>query len=289
MVIVFNPAAGRRRAHLLWRVLDPLMASGVRLEIVETTRRGDARVLARDAAAKGARLVVAAGGDGTIAEVSNGLIGTDTALGVIPLGTANVLAHEIGLPFLPTAIAAALAFGRTRPLWPGVAQGPNGARLFVQMLGAGFDAQVVHRLPLPLKRLFGRSAYALQTARELIRYRFPPINLRVDGQEHRAGSVIVSKGRLYGGRYLLAPEALAHEPGFSVVLFERSGPLTALLCGALLPLGLLPRAPGLRRLRARRVEILGGTAAPVQADGDEAGWAPLSITDAAAPIRVVAA
>ena len=107
MVIVFNPAAGRRRAHLLWRVLDPLMASGVRLEIVETTRRGDARVLARDAAAKGARLVVAAGGDGTIAEVSNGLIGTDAALGVIPLGTANVLAHEIGLPFLPTAIAAA--------------------------------------------------------------------------------------------------------------------------------------------------------------------------------------
>ncbi|MBV8869556.1 MAG: diacylglycerol kinase family lipid kinase [Acetobacteraceae bacterium] len=289
MVIVFNPAAGRRRAHLLWRVLDPLIASGVRLEIVETTRRGDARVLARDAAAKGARLVVAAGGDGTIAEVSNGLIGTDAALGVIPLGTANVLAHEIGLPFLPTAIAAALAFGRTRLLWPGVAQGPNGARLFVQMLGAGFDAQVVHRLPLPLKRLFGRGAYALQTARELIRYRFPPIHLRVDGQEHRAGSVIVSKGRLYGGRYLLAPEALAHEPGFSVVLFERSGPLTALLCGALLPLGLLPRAPGLRRLRARRVEILGGTAAPVQADGDEAGWAPLSITDAAAPIRVVAA
>lgn len=289
MVIVFNPAAGRRRAHLLWRVLDPLMASGVRLEIVETTRRGDARVLARDAAAKGARLVVAAGGDGTIAEVSNGLIGTDAALGVIPLGTANVLAHEIGLPFLPTAIAAALAFGRTRLLWPGVAQGPNEARLFVQMLGAGFDAQVVHRLPLPLKQLFGRGAYALQTARELTRYRFPPIHLRVDGQEHRAGSVIVSKGRLYGGRYLLAPEALAHEPGFSVVLFERSGPLTALLCGALLPLGLLPRAPGLRRLRAQRVEILGGTAAPVQADGDEAGWAPLSITDAAAPIRVVAA
>jgi len=106
MVIVFNPAAGRRRAHLLWRVLDPLVANGVRLEIVETERRGDARALARAAAANGARLVVAAGGDGTIAEVSSGLVGTDAALGVIPLGTANVLAHEIGLPFLPSAIAA---------------------------------------------------------------------------------------------------------------------------------------------------------------------------------------
>jgi diacylglycerol kinase (ATP) len=289
MVIVFNPAAGRRRAHLLWRVLDPLVANGVRLEIVETARRGDARALARAAAANGARLVVAAGGDGTIAEVSSGLVGTDAALGVIPLGTANVLAHEIGLPFLPSAIAAALAFGRTRPLWPGLAQGPNGARLFVQMLGAGFDAQVVHRLPPRLKRLCGRGAYAVQTTRELVRYRFPPIHVRVDGQGHWAGSVIVSKGRLYGGRYLLAPEAMAHEPGFSVVLFERSGPPAALLCGALLPLGLLPRAPGLRRLRARRIEILGTTAAPVQADGDEAGWAPLSITDTAAPIRVVAA
>lgn len=156
------------------------------------------------------------------------------------------------------------------------------------MLGAGFDAHVVHRLPLRLKRLCGRSAYAVQTARELIRYHFPPIHVRVDGQEHVAGSVIVSKGRLYGGRYLLAPEALAHEPGFSVVLFDRGGPPSALLCGALLPLGLLPRAPVLRRLRARQVEILGTTAAPVQTDGDEAGWAPLSITDAAAPIRIVA-
>ncbi len=289
MMIVFNPVAGRRRAHLLWRVLDLLVAHGIRVEIAETTRRGDAEVLARAATLRGAKLVVAAGGDGTIAEVANGLLGTGSALGIIPLGTANVLAREIGLSFVPALVAAALAFGRTRPLWPGIARGPEGSRLFVQMLGVGFDAQVVHRLPVSLKRLCGRGAYAVQTARELARYRFPPVRVRIDGEAHEAASVIVSKGRLYGGPYLLAPEAGCHEPGFSVVLFERRAPNAALLCAALVPLGLLPRAPGTRRLRAARIEFIGDAPVPAQADGDAAGASPLSIADAAAPIPVVVA
>ncbi len=167
MMIVFNPAAGRRRAQLLWRVLDVMATSGVRLEIAETTHAGHATELARKAAVAGVRLVVAAGGDGTIAEVANGLAGSTCRLGIIPLGTANVLAHELGLPFAPRAVAASLAFGRTRIVWPGVAHERRGAtRLFVQMVGAGFDAQVVHRLSLRLKRAIGRSAYVLQDPRE---------------------------------------------------------------------------------------------------------------------------
>ena len=151
MIVIFNPAAGRRRASALWRVLDLLSASGVRLELAETQHAGHATALAREAAAGGARLVVAAGGDGTIAEVANGLAGSSAHLGVIPLGTANVLAHELGLPFTAHAVAAALAFGRTSTLWPGIATGPGMERLFVQMLGVGLDAQVVHSLNLPLK------------------------------------------------------------------------------------------------------------------------------------------
>ncbi len=151
MLIVFNPAAGARRADLLWRVLDVMATSGVRVEMIETRRAGHAAELAREAALAGRRLVVAAGGDGTIAEVACGLLGSGSILGVIPLGTANVLAHELALPFAPRAVAAALAFGRTRRLWPGLVRGAPGVagepRLFVQMLGAGFDAQVVHRMP----------------------------------------------------------------------------------------------------------------------------------------------
>src|SRR5580700_10859761 len=183
MVIVFNPVAGRRRAHLLWRVLDVLVANGVRLELAETCRSGHAEALALEAVRRGEKMVVAAGGDGTIAEVANGLMGTGARLGVIPLGTANVLAHELALPFAPRAVAAALAFGRTRTLWPGVARGAEGSRLFVQMLGVGFDAQVVHRLSLPLKRVLGRGAYVVQSLRETARYRFPPVRLRIDEVE----------------------------------------------------------------------------------------------------------
>ncbi len=286
MLIVFNPTAGRRRAALLWRVLDVMAANGVRLDLAETQHAGHAAALAREAAGRGATLVVAAGGDGTIAEVANGLNGSVCRLGVIPLGTANVMAHELGLPFAPREVAAALAFGRTRMIWPGIAVGAAGTRLFVQMLGAGFDAQVVQRLHLPLKRALGRGAYVVQSLRETARYRFPPIRLRVDGTACQAASVIVSKGHYYAGRYLLAPGTTPSEPGFTVALFDGSGPAAALLYGAALPLNLLPRMPGLRLLRAAEVTIETADV-PAQTDGDAAGLAPLLIRDAPSAIRVV--
>lgn len=285
LLIVFNPAAGRRRRQRLWRVLDLLVQNGIRLELAETSHRGHATALARDAVARGAGLVVAAGGDGTIAEVANGLSGANTPLGVIPLGTANVLAHELTLPFTPRAVASALAFGRTRQLWPGIARGPSGERLFVQMLGAGFDAAVVHHLSDALKRVLGRGAYVAQSLCEVACYRFPPLRLHLDGEECHAASVIVSKGRYYAGRHLLAPDARPTERGFSVAVFLHRGRLPALLAGALLPFDLLPRAPGMRLVRATCVDIEGG--APAQADGDPAGIASLRITDAPSPIAII--
>jgi YegS/Rv2252/BmrU family lipid kinase len=287
MMIVFNPVAGKRRAQLLWRVLDVLLEHGVRVDLMETQRQGHASDLAREAAQRGEALVVAAGGDGTIAEVANGLIGTRSLLGVIPLGTANVLAHELGLPFAPRAVAAALGLRRTKQLWPGQAVNGDDIRLFVQMLGVGFDASVVHHLSVPLKRVFGRGAYVLQTLRELARYRFAPIRLRIDGADMQAASAIITKGRLYAGQYLLAPDARPALAGFSVVLFERGGPGSALLYGAALPCDMLGRAPGVRHLRASRIEVIGNETIPAQADGDACGFAPLSVADAPGPIAVV--
>jgi diacylglycerol kinase (ATP) len=287
MVIVFNPVAGRRRAHLLWRVLDVLVANGVRLDLAETRRAGHAEALAREAARRGEQMVVAAGGDGTIAEVANGLMGSTTRLGVIPLGTANVLAHELGLPFAPKAVAAALAFGRTTTLWPGQANGPDGARLFVQMLGVGFDAQVVHNLPFTLKKVFGKSAYVMQSMYEFARYKFPAIRMRIDDTETEAASVIISKGRLYGGRFHLAADAEPGFPGFSVVLFDRTGPAAAMMYGTALPMNLLGHAPGVRHIRARRIDFLQNEDIPAQTDGDSAGRAPLWVSDAPGPIQVV--
>ncbi len=284
MLVIYNPAAGRRRAQRLWRVLDVMVHNGVKLQIAETLHAGHATILAREAASRGARLVVAAGGDGTIAEVAAGLAGSPTPMGIIPLGTANVLAHELGLPFAPRDVASALAFGRTRPLWPGLSRTHGQDRLFVQMISAGFDAEIVHSLQPWFKRAFGRAAYVMQGLRETIRYRFPRISLQVDGASLEAASVIVSKGRFYAGRYTVAREASPLRPGFSVILFDRSGPLSAIAYAAALPLNRLAHMPGIRVLRGSEIQL---DLHRTQADGDPAPPGPTLIRDAPTPIEVV--
>lgn len=286
MMIIFNPAAGQRRARRLWRILDIMTESGVRVDLVETRYPGHATVLVRDAVQRGRTLIVAAGGDGTIAEVANGINGAPAQLGIIPLGTANVLAHELRLPFAPRDVAAALAFRRTRILWPGIVETAGSPRLFVQMVGAGFDAQVVHRIAAPAKRAFGRAAYVAQGLREVVRYRFRPIRVQLDGVPAEAGSVIISKGRLYGGAYTLAPCADPTAHGFTVALFERSGPFAALGYGAALTLNMIPRMPGIRYVRAQEIRIETDDV-PAQADGDPAGSAPVTVRESATPLRVV--
>jgi diacylglycerol kinase family enzyme len=287
VIVIYNPAAGQRRAARLWQVLDVLGGHGISVRLRQTTHPGHATQLAREAVAAGAALIAAAGGDGTVAEVAAGLNGSQIPLGVIPLGTANVLALELGLPTAPREVAAALAFGRTRTLWPGMATSAAGSRLFVQMLGVGLDAQVVHRLPRGLKRCLGRSAYVAQTLREMLRYSYRPIQVRLDGVQAEAGSVVISKGTLYAGKYLLAPAARPSEPGFSVALFGGTGPCAALAYGGALMLNLLPRAPGMRLLRAHQIDILDNGHLAAQADGDPAGEAPMTIRDARWPISVV--
>ena len=287
MLVIYNPTAGRRRVRHLWSVLDVLVAHGVRLEVVETRHAGHARSLAHDAVRAGTRLVVAAGGDGTIAEVADGMAGSDSRLGIIPLGTANVLAHELHLPFSAGEVATTLVSGKVMPLWPGMARSATGSRLFVQMLGIGFDAHVVHHISRPAKRALGRGAYVVQTLRELPRYKFEMIQVSVDGVLHEAGSVIVSKGCLYGGPYMLAPEASSGSPGFSVVLFKRAGIGPALLAGAAMPLNMMSKLPGVVRLRANDIVFRDAHEMPAQSDGDAAGCTPLHVTNASSPIAVM--
>ena len=295
MLVIFNPVAGRRRAAALWKVLDLLVESGIKVEVAETQYAGHATLLAREAARAGRDMVVAAGGDGTIAEVANGLIGSATALGVIPLGTANVLAKEYKLPTSPRAIANTLAYKRTKHLWPGIAKmaGANGPsaqaeHVFVQMVGLGFDGAVVHGIQPLLKRVLGRGAYVLQSLWESVAYRFPRVKLTVDGKEYEAASVVVTKGRLYGGPYLLAPNAASTQPGFQIALFEHPGTFPALLSGAALPLGLLPHCPGVRVISGRQVEFCPkNLPIKTQSAGDALPGTPLRVIDAISPIAMV--
>lgn len=295
MLIIFNPAAGRRRQQRLDRALAALRRRNpaAAVTLAETTHPGHAEALARAAVAAGLGVVVAAGGDGTIAEVAAGLAGSGCALGVLPLGTANVFAWELGIPLRPEAAAALLAEGVPTAIHPGMAEFADGARrLFVQMLGAGFDAAVVANLDLGLKRRIGRGAYVWGALRELGRYRFPRLRVGFADGTVGAASAIVSKGRLYAGRHLLAPAAARAQPGFQVALFQGAGPWAGpwatAAYGAALPLNLLPRMPGVALRHADWLRIEGEGVA-VQADGDPAGLLPVEIRDAPGPLRVLLA
>ncbi len=288
VLVIYNPAAGSRRRRRFERVIGALAAAGMRVTVVHTARSGHAEALAREAARSGETLVVAAGGDGTIAEVANGLAGCAVTLGVIPIGTANVFAHELGLPFAPAAIAASLVAGRTRAVLPGRARFADGrTRLFVQMLGVGLDAAVVAALDSGLKRRIGKGAYVFETARQILTWRYPRLALRLDGETAEAAQVIATKGRFYGGRFRLAPGARPDRPGFTACLFPRGGALHALRAGLALPLGLLPAIGGVIHRHVDELAVAGPAGLPVQADGDLAGATPVTVTDADAPIEVV--
>lgn len=288
MLVIFNPAAGTRRRRRFERVAGALAEAGIRFTVADTAAPGHAETLARDAAAAGERIVVAAGGDGTIAEVVNGIAGTGTQLGVIPIGTANVFAHELGLPFRAAAIAEALKRGRYRKVVPGCCRFDGGRTwLFVQMLGVGLDAAVVAALDGALKRRIGRGAYVIETLCQAAAWTFPRLALALDGTAAGGVQVIATKGRFYGGRFLLAPEARSDAAGLSACVFERGGWWPALCAGAALPLGLLPHLPGLARCRVAVLEIAGPAGLPVQADGDLIGATPVTVSDAPSRIAVV--
>ncbi len=279
MLVIFNPVAGSRRRRKLARalaVLEPLA------ELAETSAPGDARRIAAAAAAEGRDCVVAAGGDGTVAEVAAGLSGGRTALGILPFGTANVLALELGLPRDVEVAAHVIRAGREALIYPGIA----GHRLFVQMLGAGFDAAVVHHLPPALKRRIGKGAYVWQTLRELARHDFRPLRFSADGGAWEdASSLIVTKGRLYAGNHLVAPGASPLEPGFTLVIQRHGGRGLALLAGAAMPLNLMHRLPFMELRRCASV-CLTGEGVLTQCDGDCGPALPLTVTDAPHPLAI---
>jgi diacylglycerol kinase (ATP) len=284
ILVILNPVAGRsRRARRRWRrVLAELERLGCAVTVRPTAGAGDATRLAR-AAEPEFDLVVAAGGDGTVNEVANGLDGSSRILGVLPLGTANVLADELGLPRHPKRLAAILASAAPRPIWPG----RIGDRLFVCMGGIGFDAAVIARVDPGLKRRFGRLAFAWAIFESLIWHRPGLFTIGIDGVEYRVGAAIIAKTRFYAGRFTLAPMARAADPLFHVVLFPpaRRGAVLGYL--AAMALGVLHRMPGVSVIPGRTVSLAGGGSWPVQVDGEILAGCPLSAAVAEKPLLIL--
>ena len=278
LVMIFNPVAGRRHHRRFESTVSALRAAGCAVELRATEGPDHAEHLARAMEPGAADLVVVAGGDGTINEAINGLTdrGSRKAslpLGIVPLGTANVLASEIGLGTGPTAVARTLTAAVTRSINLGRTNG----RVFVMMAGVGFDAHVVANVDKALKQRIGKGAYVWQTLRQFIVFDYPGYRISVDDRVHRAASVIVAKGHFYAGRYVCAPKADLAAPSFEVCLFERPGPWNALRYALALGMGQLARLPDYRVLSARKVTIEGPEGDPVQGDGDIIASLPATI------------
>ncbi len=285
MLIIVNPMAGRSHSsrHRLDRVVAALERRGCAVVLRRTGPAiGDAERLARAAEAD-FDIIVAAGGDGTLNAVVNGMEAAKRAVAFLPLGTANVLAREIGLPRDPERLADLIAAGPARPIWPGRV----GDRLFLTTASSGFDAEVVAAVNPRLKRCLGRLAFAWAILGCLWRYRACELAVRVDGVEHRAAAVIAAKGRFYAGAYVIAPRANLAEPILDLVLFQRSGRLAVLRYLAALLLGRVARRKDIRFLRSRAALVSAAEAVPVQADGELIARLPVLIAIAEEPLRLV--
>ncbi|MFL6293547.1 MAG: diacylglycerol/lipid kinase family protein [Thermoanaerobaculia bacterium] len=265
--LIYNPAAGRRRhEQILEAVLSALRQGGFEVEPVPTQGPGDATRLARDRAG-GMEVVFAFGGDGTVREVAAGLLGTETALGIVPGGTVNVLSMSLGLPRDPLAAARLAGRLEVRKLDVGLINGMP----FLMMVSAGLDSSVMAALDTRLKWRIGRAAYVWQGLQEWWRYPYPRFEVVADGADGaplEASFVAVSNIPSYGGAYALAPGAHPHDGKLDLVLFRGHGRLATLGFAIDLLRGVHLRRSDVTVRHVREVELRSPAGAVAQIDGD---------------------
>ncbi len=274
VLIVFNPTAGTRNGRRLSRVVQDLEEAGCTVSVETTKAAGEATSIARRAASSGAfDVVAAAGGDGTVNEVAGGLAGgvRDVSLAIIPLGTANVLAYEIGIGRDLRRAARTIVIGHPRPLHLGRVNGTP----FALMVGAGFDGDVVASVTPKLKRRLGKLAYVVRGLGEWWRGGGARCRVTIDGASRDALWVVVSNTRSYGGRFLLAATADIGTAEFAVTVFAAGSRLDLLRYLGALAGGRVGRCRGVTVHHGTRIELRGEAA--LQADGDARGRLPASV------------
>ena len=288
VTVIHNPASGWRNGWRLRRFVETAVARGLCVVVRTTGRAGDAEAMAATVAADDATdVLVVAGGDGTINEVINGLAGAASPppLAILPLGTANVLAVEIGASGTAHRLVEDIVRGAANVRMC-VAEA-NGRR-FAMMAGTGFDAHVVAAVDPRLKRLAGKAAYVFAFAQTLLRFGRRHYRVTVDGTAHEAASVVIANGHYYGGRFTCAPEARLATPELHVCLFLRGGRWSALRYGIALLVGMLHRRADVRIVRGRHVRVEAAGCEPVQCDGDVATALPLEVRTTGETVQLIA-
>jgi YegS/Rv2252/BmrU family lipid kinase len=222
-VVIVNPIAGPGRRKTLDRCAalarSVLATHGYTAHVVVTESPTDASRFARDAIQFGANLVVAWGGDGTINGAASALAGTSLPLGIVPGGSGNGLARDLGLPRDPARALAIAATGRERAIDAGELHGS----LFFNIAGIGLDAEIAARIAQPGARR-GLSGYVIATVQELRRYEPQVYTIRMGGDagvvERRALLLALANSRQYGNGAKIAPHALLDDGAIDLVVVE---------------------------------------------------------------------
>lgn len=269
-LLVHNRSAGRPTTRLLGQVVAELER---RRRLVTRWEPGCTIDIETVLGWQDYDAVISAGGDGTFRWLLKILASRDVPVGVVPMGTGNVLANEIGMPATPSALADVLIAGPELTLQAALANGEP----FFLMAGAGFDGDVVRRLDSNLKQRVGKLSFVLPVLKALA-VRPTEIEVEIDGETFTAGWVVASRARCYGGRFVIAPDASLKSRGMQVVLFRSLSRLVRLRQLLSLVAGRLDREPSVETVYGRHIRIRSAAQVPVQLDGDAAGTTPVEIT-----------
>lgn len=285
VTVIFNPRAGGNKQRFLSSILQK---AGVKVELLQTTHPGHARELARKVRAH-QRLFVA-GGDGSLNEALNGLLDAQIEghevppLGIIPLGTANVLAVEVGLEIRAQAIADYI--NNPAQVWvrPGLVNG----RAFFLMVGMGADADTVANVSLKLKRLIGKGAYVIEGLRNIIFPHHRDFEVNIGREQYRVAGVVATHAKHYGGAFVISPDAKLTDNSLDVVLMPGSGFMALARYGIALTLNRLHAQTDVSVVQTERLTITSHCGpAPLQIDGESAGKLPCEISLSPYPVRVM--
>ncbi len=285
VVIIGNPNSGRAgNPKRLKDYAEILGSRGADVEVWNTERPDHATELATLA---GNRLVVAAGGDGTVNEVVNGL-SREATLGILPLGTANVMARELGLPLKPEAACERILTGREKRIDVGVATNHEGVeRRFTCMAGLGFDAHVVNEVTPRLKRYLKWLAFPLAALKVYFEGDLPKLHVIHGDKTYVTQFAIVANGHYYGGDFQVSDAASLRNNELEVVLVDR----VSLLLRPDLLARILAKKPLNRSMRSFTAEEIyaraPGVYVPVQLDGEVWGRLPMSFRIEPAALKVV--
>lgn len=268
LCIILNPAAKGDQAH---RTLDQMVKLVPEAKIFLTERVGHGEELAREAVAQGYRTLVAAGGDGTVNEVLNGIDPQQCTLGVLPVGTMNVLALELGIPSRLDKALEIIRAGKRKRLDLGTAN----QRRFLQLSGVGLDAETVRRTHPDAKRAWGPWSYLL-TAAQLTVAPAPVLRVEtVDGKEVRGAMVLVGNGRHYGGPFQFFPKADMADGLLDVCVFPKSGPLDLLWYLQAVLLGGPDSLPEVTYWQVPSLRVTAEERVALEVDGEYCGETPV--------------